>query len=573
MILQSLVDYYVELIKQEKIASWGWSDVNVSFALVIDDYGNIENVVSLKTQSDAKMIPQKLKVPAQVKRSSGIVANFLCDNSKFILGFDDNGRNEEEKEKSRKRAKQCFDKAKELHNKLLSDASGRESKAVLSFFNNWNPDKTYDNSMFSVYKEELLKGGNIVFFYNGHYVHEFDEIKKIWNEWQCENAGDEKITCSITGKQDHLAKLHPAIKGIRGAQPSGASIVSFNAPAFCSYGKEQGMNAQTGEYAAMAYGAALNYLIEHITYKQYIGDTAVLCYAINGAEVYQSAFDIFFMDKETSYTEKELKKILESLCEGKTIEFEEQKLDPNMGFNILGIAPNAARLSVRFFYRNSFGQFINNLRKHQLRLEIESGKQDPVPIYSLWRLLKETSRDENIPSELAGEMIRSIILDSEYPATLINAIDMRIRADHKLNETRAALIKAFYLKNKSKYVPKEVLTVSLNKETENKAYNLGRLFAVLENIQKNVNPNINATIRDKFFGSASATPSAIFPHLIELSQKHLRKMETGKRIYNEKQIGEIMEKISDTGFPRTLNMQERGVFQLGYYHQVQNFFK
>lgn len=561
MILNSLVDYYECLLKKGAIAESGWSDVNVSFALEINDKGELMNIISLRHDENGKPVPRKMKVPQQLKRSSGIRPNLLCDNSSYFLGIDN-------KEKS-KRAYDCFKASGNYHKKILGDINNIAVKALINFFETWNPEIADTYSVLNEFREEIIKGGNIVFYYNGEFIHDLCEIKEHIKNTEKTSVDDNIIRCMITGKEGKVAKLHPSIKGIRNAQSSGSSIVSFNAPAFCSYGKEQGLNSPVSEYAANAYGAALNYLIENMSFKQYIGDTATICYSSDGSEIYKGFIDAFFFGEETKYSEKELKNIVENICKGNKVMFNEELLDPNVDFYILGIAPNAARLSIRFFFNNSFGSFINNINQHINRMEIDSfddSKQKNIPI---WRVLKETYREGgNASSELAGELVRAIVMNYKYPSTLINAIDMRIKADRNITYVRAAIIKAYYIKNTNKYVPKEVLTVSLNKETNNAAYNLGRLFAVLEKIQQAANPGINATIRDKFFGSASATPASIFPHLIELSQKHLKKLNSGLKIYYEKEIAEIMDKLES--FPKILNMGERGAFQLGYYHQKIN---
>ena len=316
----------------------------------------------------------------------------------------------------------------------------------------------------------------------------------------------------------------------------------------------------------------MNYLTERLTYKNYLGNTALLFYAINGEEEYQDAFNAFFFGDDEYYSKEDLIKLVESICEGKVVDYNSKRLDPQMEFYLLGIAPNNARLSIRFFERGTFGEFVRNIREHQERLNIESGKETAA-IMPTWQLLQETCRSgADVSPILAGELTRSIIENVRYPATLINAIDLRIRADHYVGQRRAAIIKAYYLKNENKQVPKEVLKVGLNKETDNVPYNLGRLFAVLERIQESANPGLNSTIKDKYFGGASATPATIMPKLIDLSQNHLRKLNTGMKVYYSKQLGEILEKFEE-GYPKTLNMPERGAFQLGYYHQIQDYFK
>ena len=169
---------------------------------------------------------------------------------------------------------------------------------------------------------------------------------------------------------------------------------------------------------------------------------------------------------------------------------------------------------------------------------------------------------------MAGGVLRSILMDEPYPATLLHGALLRIRAEREVSRGRAAIIKAYYLKRPHPDIPKEVLTVSLNPDSTDIPYTLGRLFSVLEAVQSSANPGINATIKDRYFNAASATPGHIFPILLNLSQKHLRKLETGRRVYFEKQITELAGVLPEA-FPPRLNLPQQGAFQLGYYHQTQ----
>ncbi len=559
MILESLVKYYEVLVEKRILPKPGWSQVDVSFALDIDRDGSLLHVVSLRKQEGKKLIPQKMSVPNQVKRSSGIVPNYLCDNASYFLGIDNKGKPE--------RSKKCFLAAKELHNKNLP-RDNEASLAVLNFFRNWEIDQADSCVPLQEYKDEIAKAGNIVFLYDGKYVQEVETIKKCWDK-SFENNDKEKCICGITGRRDSLAVLHPSIKKIRNSQAAGASLVSFNGDAFTSYGKEQGGNAQTGEYAAFAYGEALNYLTSELK-NNYIGDTALLFYSVSGEREYQDAFNAIFFGDNEYYSKEDLEILIKKISAGQSVEFDTKQLDPNMEFYLLGLAPNNARLSVRFFYKGTFGEFVENIRVHQERLSVETSKGG-VGNIPIWQLMQETCREGAETSHiLAGELIRSIIGNTRYPATLINAIDLRIRADHVIGARRAAIIKAYYLKNPNKNIPEEVLAVGLNKETDHVPYNLGRLFAILERVQEAANPGLNATIKDKYFGGASSTPVTIMPKLIDLAQKHLRKLNPALKVFYDKQIGEILERIPE--FPSVLSMPERGAFQLGYYHQMQEMF-
>lgn len=570
MILQALVSYYETLAARGELPQPGWAPVKVSYVLNLDDQGDITTVVCIKeevTRGKKKaLVPQTIQLPAPVKRTAGVTANFLCDNSSYILGADKKGKP--------KRSLECFQACKTLHETLLVSVEEPAARALLSFFDHWQPEKLTEHPAFAHQDmEDLLASANLIFRYRGRYLHEIPAIRQAWQDYYNNSQDSQQFPCLVTGKLAPVAQLHPSIKGIYGAQSSGASLVSFNAPAFCSYDREQGLNAPTSQYAAFAYGAALNYLIA--TQNTRVGDVTLLFWAESGKEAYADALKRFGFgggDEDDQYKEEDLKGLMESLAEGADVEWDGTRIDPNMTFYILGISPNAARLSVRFFLRNSFGQFIRSVKAHYDRLEIVRPSFDPFDNIPVWRMLKETvnpnSREKKPAADMAGDTLRAILTNTPYPATLLNGVTLRIRADREMNRTRAAILKAYYLKNRNPFVPEEVLTVSLNQDSNHEAYVLGRLFSVLEAIQSDANPGINATIRDKYFSSASATPGVVFPTLVNLAQKHLRKLDEGKKIFYDKQLTELMSKLGET-YPNRMNLPQQGAFQLGYYHQTQ----
>ena len=570
MILQALVSYYETLAARGELPQPGWAPVKVSYVLNLDDQGDITTVVCIKeevTRGKKKaLVPQTIQLPAPVKRTVGVTANFLCDNSSYILGADKKGKP--------KRSLECFQACKTLHETLLVSVEEPAARALLSFFDHWQPEKLTEHPAFAHQDmEDVLASANLIFRYRGRYLHEIPAIRQAWQDYYNNSQDSQQFPCLVTGKLAPVAQLHPSIKGIYGAQSSGASLVSFNAPAFCSYDREQGLNAPTSQYAAFAYGAALNYLIA--TQNTRVGDVTLLFWAESGEEAYADALKRFGFgggDEDDQYKEEDLKGLMEALAEGADVEWDGTRIDPNMTFYILGISPNAARLSVRFFLRNSFGQFIRSVKAHYDRLEIVRPSFDPFDNIPVWRMLKETvnpnSREKKPAADMAGDTLRAILTNTPYPATLLDGVTLRIRADREMNRTRAAILKAYYLKNRNPFVPEEVLTVSLNQDSNHEAYVLGRLFSVLEAIQSDANPGINATIRDKYFSSASATPGVVFPTLVNLAQKHLRKLDEGKKIFYDKQLTELMSKLGAT-YPNRMNLPQQGAFQLGYYHQTQ----
>ncbi|MGN1120926.1 MAG: type I-C CRISPR-associated protein Cas8c/Csd1 [Eubacteriales bacterium] len=568
MILQSLVKLYDDLARAGEISRPGWGKSKVGFALCIDGDGDIRQIVPTLTEANKNgktvTVNQTMELPAAVSRSSGVFPNFLFDNSGYVLGMDNKGKPQ--------RSLECFEACKEHHKRLLADVDCEAAKGILNYFEKWTPETLAANEIVAEYKEELIKGSNIVFRVNGVYAHEVKDIADAWQKFYDKAEGD-VATCLLTGEADVIERVHPLIKGVDGAQTSGAAVVSFNADAFCSYNRSQGYNAPIGKKAAFAYTTALNYLLSERQSVQHIGDTSIVCWT-DGAHKPSRDFALdalFGVKADSAMDEDTLHALVKKLANG--IPCPEMDLDPSKEFYILGIAPNASRLSVRFFLRTSFGTLMKNINDHHERCEIVGSR---YKLFPLWALLRETvnlnSTDKSPSPAMAGAVTRAVFSGSAYPASLLEATMLRIRAQRDLTAGQAAIIKAYYLKNTDKHCPKEVLTVSLNENSTNIPYTLGRLFAVYENVQENANPGINATIKDKYFNSAASTPAHIFPILDNLSQKHLRKLEPGKRIYFEKQIGELKNVMGETN-PMRLSLPEQGSFYLGYYHQKEKRFE
>lgn len=580
MILQALTRYYQTLAGQGRIAAPGWGAGKIAFALVIDGTGGLVQVLSVLTQQQrgnkTVFAPREISgLPAPVKRSSGIAANFLWDNSGYLLGVDNKGKP--------RRSKECFEACRALHESILPRAGSPAAAALLAFFRNWKPEEALTHPALAEHLEEILSGVNLLFRYDGAFVHEDPAIRKAWeHRYNSAADGGPEMVCLVTGEKGPVEYVHPSIKNVQGAQSSGAALVSFNAPAFCSYGREQNLNAPTGKYAAFAYTAALNHILADWAHVCRMGDATVVFWAQCGATAYQDVFGGLFGGPNAQYGEQDLQGIVKELCKGHAVQFNAAMLDPEMKFYVLGLSPNAARLSVRFFLQNTFGGFLQNVEAHRARLIIERPAYEKFETPSLKAVLDSTvnqnTRDKQPSPELAGEMLRAILTGARYPATLLNGVTLRIRAEQrdkdrpdrpfKITWTRAAVLKAYYLKNTHKDVPEEVLTMALNEASTNVPYVLGRLFSVLEDLQQKANPGVNATITDKYFNSACATPAVVFPTLVKLSRSHLRKLDGGVRIFYEKKLGTIFGLLTEE-YPARLTLPQQGAFQLGYYHQTQ----
>ena len=580
MILQALVEYYEALERKEKITSPGWCRARVAYGLDISEQGELMGVIPLKKEQQkgkkTVWVPQDLTVPQMVSRCSGVSANFLCDHSGYMLGIDNKGKPE--------RSRECFECAKKKHKDILGNISSPAARAVCRFFDCWAPDRAAENPYLVPELEEIISGSNLVFMIDGEYVHEDPDIMQCWEEYSHQSGTGPEGVCLVTGRREEIARIHGTIKGVQGAQSSGAALVSFNAPAFESYGKEQSFNAPVGTYAAYAYTTALNYLLSDRSHGTTIGDTAVVYWSEEGDERYQNIFAC--VSEPTMENQEIVDGVFKNLAEGKAVAVQDVKdsLDMEKRFYILGLAPNAARLAVRFFYQDSFGNILKHIKEHYDRMEIVRPAADAVEYLGIWRMLQETvnkkSRDKKPVPSMSGAVYRSIISGSRYPASLYQAVLGRIRAEqddgdsriYKITRGRAAIIKAYLLKNGN---IREEITMALNEDSNNTAYILGREFAVLEAIQEEANPGINATIKDKYFNSACATPAAIFPILFKLKNSHIKKMNNGaKEIYYEKMLCDLQGRLTvaegqRAACPRRLTLEEQGMFILGYYHQTQ----
>lgn len=573
MILQALAAYYEKLAEMGKATRPGWCTAKVSYALNLTEKGELQGIIYRKKKEERGKktveVAVPITVPEMTTRSSGVSANFLCDNAKYMLGID-----KENDEKSRKRAQECFEAAREKHLSILKNAQGKMAMAVKRFFENWNPEKALENPIIRDRLEELTDGGNLIFCMGiQEEAQKDEEIKSIWEKSYLEAESGDQGICLVTGKKGEIARIHRVIKGVPGAQSSGAALVSFNAPAFESYEKSQSYNAPVSKEAEFAYTTALNFLLSDREYSMQIGDTMVVFWAESGRNECRKVF--WLSANPPKDNQKEIASLFEDIKEHKYINYDEEILDPKQKFYILGIAPNAARLSVRFFYQDSFGNILNNFSLHYQRMNMIKPSWEQREFLGIWSMLYETvnqkSKDKTPVPNMAAMVLRSIVSGGQYPQSLYLDTLMRIRAEQgEVNWGRASIIKAFLIQNYKWKEGEEYM--ALNEESKDTAYVLGRLFFALEAVQMEANPDIKATIRDRYFNSACTAPASVFPVLFRLKNSHMKKIERDKgssKKYYEYLFTDITGKLDDIEFPAQLTLKEQGKFILGYYHQKQ----
>jgi len=542
MILQALVKRYADVGGEKP----GWKKRATDFALNLDDDGNILACTPLEQLVGKKKQRRILSLPATETRTAGILAYFLSDNAGYILGIDAKGKGLEKREA-------CAT----LHRNVLGGVGTEASIAILRFFEKMPLPLDLPETK-----------NDCVLMVNGKYAFEDEKIRAAWENYCAKQASGTPIIDLVTGKQDTLMRLQGEIN-LRGVSMGKKPLISINAESFASYGSTaKDPAAQIGQYAAFAYVTALNDLLASNSHRKYLAQDTLVYWAEDGGEAEAEQFS-WFNEPQEEDTEK-LDAILGMYSAGKQITL--GNCDLERTFYLLCLSPNAGRISIRFFLRDSFGNILLNNATHYAQMEIHSSRNEKFPCIPPWMLLSETTVKKSASDAaplLGGQLLNAIVTGSRYPMTLYQAIHTRIRAGEDINRTKAAIIKAILIRN---YNEREVTTVALNTETSNKPYILGRLFSVLEQLQSRASGgSLNTTIRERYFASACANPANVFPTLLKLSMHHAAKLDNA--VFYEKLKTETLGKLDiNEPFPQALDLEDQGKFILGYYHQTQSFF-
>lgn len=576
MILQELNKYYERKIAEteSEMPPYGTSVEGISFALIIDQKGQLQGVEDLREEDNKKLIPRKIPVPAAVTRTSGVKANYLWDKSSYVLGADGDGAHEQNKLR--------FDAFCEQVSLVSGNVDDAGIVALIQFLNSWDCERSAEE-ISQYIPWETVAGTNLVFRLDGErgYIHTCSNAQQAWNRYCSNTEGIPTGRCLISGQEEQpLARVHTPIKGVLGGQTSGGYIVSYNASAFISYKRDK---ADIAESSAFAYTTALNFLLRRGSrQKVTIGDTTITFWAEHQS-IAEELFAEFFAPEESivvetsteddQQTSGKIFDLLQNIRSGKRAVDIIPDLDESVRFFFLGLAPNASRLAIRFWLVGTVGDFLDNVSKHFNDLAIARQFDSEPEFPPLWRLLCQTAtlgKSENILPVLAGGVTKAMLNGSMYPQSLLPAVLGRIRAEGEVGYFRAALLKAYLIRNKQMEIP-----MYYDPDRKDVPYVLGGLFAVLEKAQADAIPGANATMKDRFFASAPATPARIFPMLLKNSANHVAKLrkdptKTGLAVIFDKSIQDAVASLSN--FPQTMLPEEQGLFMIGYYQRMKDFY-
>ena len=570
MILHALTQYYQRKAKNDGgVAPEGFENKEIPFIIVIDKQGKFIQLEDTRELKNKKKVARIFLVPKGLGRSgskSYEVSNSLWDHYGYVLAY----AGEKGQEQADKQHASFTAKVNELKQVLPDDAGVAAVAAFLAS----SAEKSKVMQAANWTECAKVKGCNLSFRLVDEAVDLVCQSKAVQayvsqaNQAQSDNVP--KGICLVTGKPAPIARLHNAVKGVN-AKP--APFTSVNLSAFESYGKEQGFIFPVGEQVMFEYTTALNTLLAGEN-RFRIGDVTAICWSAKPTPLEEHLASLINgggKDNSDAHIDA-VKSLYKSLYNGKYTE-----PDGKEKFYLLGLSPNSARIVVRFWYETTVAALSESIAAWYDDLQMVRGENSPYPEYMpLPRLLGNLVLDgkmENLPSDLIAQVTDAALNNRVLPVSLLQAALRRNKAEQKITYGRASLLKAYInrairagrLKNMKE------LTMSLDRNRQDIGYVLGRLFAVLEKTQAEANPGLNATIADRYFGSASSTPIAVFGTLMRLLPHHLNKLEfEGRAVQLQWEIRQILEHCQR--FPNHLNLEQQGLFAIGYYHETQFLF-
>lgn len=571
MILQALVDYYDRRERDpdpaRRLPAFGLEDKEIPFVIELAPDGRVLQLRDTREPDGKKLRGRRVLVPQGEKKTSGVRANLLWDSAEYVIGLP------RERKGTGPTPSQAF--RTRIENLPTDSRADAGVQAVLRALDraDWTVLQTHPAWPVIVETNPVMAfaladdAGELVC-----------QRPAVVQAALAERAGGHatEAFCLVDGQRQPVARLHPAIKGVWGAQTSGANIVSFNARAFESYGKteRQGENAPVSERAVFAYTTALNHLLDRGSRNRVqVGDASTVIWSLGASDHGDWFVDLFGDDPDSGVVA--VRGQFEALRNGRL-----PAAEGSRRFCVLGLSPNASRISVRFWLQAPFAELAPRVLQHFDDLAVVRQFDSDPRTPPFWRLLSSLAlqhKSDNVPPRLAGEWMRAILAGTAYPPALLQAAVIRSRAEREVPYLRAAILKAcLNRQRRAAGAAQTLFKEELDVDNDDNAYRLGRLFAVLERIQQRAQPGINATIRDRYFGAASTAPASVFTTLLRLKNAHLKKLGDAETMHFERLIGEICGDLDHPRlqrFPPQLWLAEQGAFALGYYHQRQSFFK
>ena len=589
MLIKALCDYYDILAGKGLVLPEGYSETKIKYIIALNPDGTIEAIFSCQIaeteiqkngKEKVKLVPKSMIFPKRTEKSA-IESNVIEHRPLYIFGLNlDRGELSPNDDTDKAKKSHAAFVESNLH--FLENLDSPVINAFRNFLKNWRPEAETENRCILDLGKDYTNAG-FAFCLAGSpdlMLQEDPQIKGKWERLYAQNQGlqtEHQAQCAITGEMAEIARIHSKIKGIAGGASTGGVLIGFNNPSENSYGNDQSYNSNVSELAMRKYTEALNYILRSQAHKIVMDDITIAFWAMDGGDVHELTLKELIMDQSERKTAEDIDAMLADMlrrgmqarittAELKAVDAD---LDDQVDFYMAGFKPNSSRISMKFLYRRKFGEILQNVAKFQDELQMS----EDVKVVPLFKIKKECispkSSSEKVNPDLFTRLFEAAVYNRKYPYSLLETMTRRVKTDKYINETRAGVIKAYLVRNE-----KEEVKVALDKTNSNQAYLCGRLFAVLENIQKQAvgGAKLNSTIKDKYFASAAAKPANIFPILISLSQHHAKKLNEGSQIFYAKLIGEIMDMLEGE-FPKLLSLAEQGKFIIGYYQQTQDFYK
>ena len=589
MLISALNEYYDYLSRNNKVLPEGYSTVNIKYIIGLSVEGEVKEIIDYrkeeisindKGKEKKSFNPRKILMPKRTEKT-GIDSNIIEHRPLYIFGLNYSDSKLAANDKTNKAAK-SHEEFKKRNLEFIEDMDTPLINAYRKFMLNWVPEDQTENQILLNLGKDYITAG-YVFCLEGHpekLLHDELEIKEKWIKLNLNKIEDSTLIsqCAITGEKKEIARLHGKIKGVYGGQASGTVLVGFNNECDESYGNKQGANGCISEKVMEHYTEALNYLLANKTHKVLIDEITVVFFAMNDNDICENQIQALLFGNNDEVNVDDVNAMLKSVWEnGRKGVLTNGQLNladtvtEDIDFYMIGLKPNASRLSVKFIYKKRFSDILYNIAMFQ-KEAAQINDMKPVALWEIKReLISPKSTSEKVNPALVTKVMEAIIMGYRFPISLLDTLVRRVKTDKQediglyRNKIRMRIIKAYINRNL-----KEDIGMSLDKTNVNQAYLCGRLFAVLEKIQIDVSKTkLNRTIKDTYFSSACSKPAIVFPIVLKLAQNHLNKLNNP--VFYNKLICEIIGEL-DNKFPENLSLNEQGNFIIGYYQQTESLY-